>query len=74
MIFYTQGGFTETSRDNLVRQAKLSGQKSKTLLAKEYDGENFYKYKGETDPFENQKSVNESTLEQEIDDFFMIPS
>ena len=52
LIFYSQGGFTESNREKIVNMAQMMGKKANNELAKEFDGENFYKYIGESDPFQ----------------------
>lgn len=52
LIYYGQGGYSETSRKALFGQAQIKGQKVTDLLKTTYDGENYYKYISETDPFD----------------------
>ncbi len=49
LIFYGQSGFYESSRHRIARG--VDRKREQTELEKHYEGENFYLYKGEEDPF-----------------------
>lgn len=51
LLFYTQGGFTESGRCHIVSACNHSVHSNLTdELTKEFEGENFYLHKGFTDP------------------------
>ena len=51
LVYYTQGGYSESSRQHLVLSAMKNKLHAGDKLKLEYDGENYYKYLGTTDPF-----------------------
>jgi len=63
LMFYTQGGFTESGRDKIVSTATDLNEE----LAKKFEGENFYLHKGFTDPLANL-TVNTISLEGFLDE------
>ncbi len=57
LIFYSQGGFTESGRDQFVR-----GSFNKQGMEKKFEGDNYYLYKGEVDPFASQHPKNQEGI------------
>lgn len=51
LAYYTQGGYTESTRGSIISEARWKGVPAKQLLEEEYDGEQFHKYLGESEPF-----------------------
>lgn len=70
LLFYTQGGFTESGRDIAVKRGNLK---------EVFDGENYYLHKGSSDPLLNslppflKKPLDKKKLKQ-LEDFLNIIS
>lgn len=53
LLFYGQGGFTESGKDKLVQKAGGDVAELNRLLSENFEGDNYYLLKGTKDPLES---------------------
>ncbi len=73
LIYYTQGGYAESGRREAISQAQGDTEQIRIKLSSLFEGENFYRHKGERDPFEKTEVVEEVSNRTKVYQSFLEP-